>query len=78
MPRLKEKLVAGGCVTTTGGAERGGQSVVLDAALPGDEKEAGLDVKPALLAKPTRQSNRLRCKSLLLNSNVNLSSGRRN
>lgn len=37
-PRLKEKLVAGGCATS------GGQLVVLDAALPGDEKRVGLGI----------------------------------
>lgn len=43
-PRLKEKLVAGGCATTARGAEHGGQLVVLDAAFPGDEKRVVLGI----------------------------------
>lgn len=36
--------MAGGCATTARGAERGGQLVVLDAALPGDEKRVVLGI----------------------------------
>lgn len=43
-PRLKEKLVAGGCATTARGAEHSGQLVVLDAAFPGDEKRVVLGI----------------------------------